>query len=258
MRRSPLLTEHLAQRLAPAVASARQAPRSAARHCTSGAEPSRVRRSLARTGECWDMPTRYGQSPWMAAHRAQPPSPRLRGDHEADVVIIGGGLTGTATALACATAGLKPIVVEAGGVGQGWSGHSRAPAAGPGPALQGRGARARAPRGDACVLGMAPERAGRRGAVAAARRALRPGASRQLACGAVRRGKGTAPRIRRAGRGGGLGGLAHAAPGDRRHAARRAGGDACTRRLRVRPVSACLGLARRRPPAARASSSARP
>ena len=40
------------------------------------------------------------------------------------MVIIGGGLTGTATALACATAGLKPIVVEAGSVGQGWSGHS--------------------------------------------------------------------------------------------------------------------------------------
>ena len=70
------------------------------------------------------MPTRYGQSPWMAAHRAQPPSPRLRGEHEADVVIIGGGLTGTATALACATAGLKAILVEAATLGQGWSGHS--------------------------------------------------------------------------------------------------------------------------------------
>jgi len=70
------------------------------------------------------MPTRYGQSPWMAAHRAPPPSPRLRGNHETEVVIIGGGLTGTATALACATAGLKSIVVEAGSVGQGWSGHS--------------------------------------------------------------------------------------------------------------------------------------
>jgi glycine/D-amino acid oxidase-like deaminating enzyme len=70
------------------------------------------------------MPTRYGQSPWMAAHRAPPPSPRLRGAHEAEVVIIGGGLTGTATALACATAGLKPIVVEAATLGHGWSGHS--------------------------------------------------------------------------------------------------------------------------------------
>ena len=60
----------------------------------------------------------------MAAHRAPPPSPRLRGEHEAEVVIIGAGLTGTATALACATAGLKSIVVEAGNVGHGWSGHS--------------------------------------------------------------------------------------------------------------------------------------
>ncbi len=70
------------------------------------------------------MPTRYDQSPWMATHRALSPSPRLRGEHDADVVIVGSGLTGTATALACATAGLKPIVLEAGGVGQGWSGHS--------------------------------------------------------------------------------------------------------------------------------------
>jgi glycine/D-amino acid oxidase-like deaminating enzyme len=70
------------------------------------------------------MSTRYGQSPWMAAHRPPSFSPRLRGEHDADVVIVGGGLTGAATALACATAGLKPVVLEAGGVGQGWTGHS--------------------------------------------------------------------------------------------------------------------------------------
>lgn len=71
------------------------------------------------------MPTRYGQSPWIAAtRRTLPASPRLRGQHEADVVIVGGGLTGTATALACATAGMKPVVIEAGTFGQGWTGHS--------------------------------------------------------------------------------------------------------------------------------------
>jgi glycine/D-amino acid oxidase-like deaminating enzyme len=70
------------------------------------------------------MPTRYGQSPWIAAARRPPVSPRLRGQHEADVVIVGAGLTGTATALACATAGMKPVVLEAALLGQGWTGHA--------------------------------------------------------------------------------------------------------------------------------------
>jgi glycine/D-amino acid oxidase-like deaminating enzyme len=71
------------------------------------------------------MPTRYGQSPWIAAaRRTLPASPRLRGQLSGDVVIVGAGLTGTATALACATAGMKPVVLEAGAIGTGWSGHS--------------------------------------------------------------------------------------------------------------------------------------
>ena len=71
------------------------------------------------------MQTRYGQSPWIAAATRKSAAPvRLRGDHETDVVIVGAGLTGLTTALACATAGMKPIVVEAGALGQGWSGHS--------------------------------------------------------------------------------------------------------------------------------------
>jgi glycine/D-amino acid oxidase-like deaminating enzyme len=48
----------------------------------------------------------------------------LRGAHTADVVIVGGGLTGCATAYACAQAGLKAIVVESGRIGQGSSGRS--------------------------------------------------------------------------------------------------------------------------------------
>ena len=39
-------------------------------------------------------------------------------------MIVGGGLTGTATALACATAGMKPVLLEADTIGHGWTGHS--------------------------------------------------------------------------------------------------------------------------------------
>jgi glycine/D-amino acid oxidase-like deaminating enzyme len=65
------------------------------------------------------MQTRYGQSPWIAAYPSgkRPSHPRLRGELEADVVILGAGLTGCATAVACALAGLKPVVLEAERVG---------------------------------------------------------------------------------------------------------------------------------------------
>jgi glycine/D-amino acid oxidase-like deaminating enzyme len=65
------------------------------------------------------MQTRYGQSPWIAALPAskRPSFPRLRGEHAADVVIVGAGLTGCATAVSCALAGLKPLVIEAERVG---------------------------------------------------------------------------------------------------------------------------------------------
>lgn len=65
--------------------------------------------------------TRYGVSPWFSdfPRSRRPDFPRLRGDFTADVVIIGGGLTGCAAALACATAGLKPILVEQDRIGAG-------------------------------------------------------------------------------------------------------------------------------------------
>ena len=65
------------------------------------------------------MQTRYGQSPWIAGFPSgkRPSYPRLRGEHDAEVVIIGGGLTGCATAVACALAGLKPLVIEADRIG---------------------------------------------------------------------------------------------------------------------------------------------
>src|SRR5688500_7343991 len=72
------------------------------------------------------MRTRYGQSPWVDSLPAgrRPDYPRLRGEHTADVVIIGGGLTGCATAYSCASPGAKLMVVEAGRIGQGSAGHS--------------------------------------------------------------------------------------------------------------------------------------
>jgi glycine/D-amino acid oxidase-like deaminating enzyme len=72
------------------------------------------------------MKTRYGLSPWIDQFPSsrRPSFPSLRGAHDVDVVIVGGGLTGCATALACATAGLKTILLEAGRIGQGAAGHS--------------------------------------------------------------------------------------------------------------------------------------
>jgi len=70
------------------------------------------------------MRTRYGVSPWIEAVPAKRRGdhPRLRGEHAARVVIVGGGLTGCAVAQACAAAGLAPMLLEAGRIGQGTSG----------------------------------------------------------------------------------------------------------------------------------------
>ncbi len=72
------------------------------------------------------MRTRYGVSPWIDVFPKSrvPDFPRLRGAHTADVVIVGGGLTGCATAYACAVAGLKTIVIEADRIGRGSAGRS--------------------------------------------------------------------------------------------------------------------------------------
>src|SRR5688572_9642349 len=72
------------------------------------------------------MRTRYGVSPWIdrVPSSRRPAYPRLRGEHTARVLIIGGGLTGCATAYACAVAGLRPILVEAARIGQGSGGRS--------------------------------------------------------------------------------------------------------------------------------------
>ncbi len=69
---------------------------------------------------------RYGVPPWTAAVpvKKRKEFPAFRGDITAPVVIIGGGMAGCMTAQACAAAGLKVMLLEAGRIGQG--GTSRA------------------------------------------------------------------------------------------------------------------------------------
>jgi glycine/D-amino acid oxidase-like deaminating enzyme len=70
--------------------------------------------------------TRYGVSPWidLLPSSRRPEYPRLRGAQTADVVIVGGGMTGCAIAHACAIAGLKAVVLEADRIGHGITGRS--------------------------------------------------------------------------------------------------------------------------------------
>jgi glycine/D-amino acid oxidase-like deaminating enzyme len=65
--------------------------------------------------------TQYGRSPWTDRFpRSRVPSyPRLKGSHEIEAVIIGGGLTGCATAYAFAAAGVEVALVEAAQIGRG-------------------------------------------------------------------------------------------------------------------------------------------
>jgi glycine/D-amino acid oxidase-like deaminating enzyme len=72
------------------------------------------------------MRTRYGVSPWIDSlpTKRRPDLSRLRGEHTTGVVIVGGGLTGCATAYACAAAGLRPMLVEADRIGLGSAGRS--------------------------------------------------------------------------------------------------------------------------------------
>jgi glycine/D-amino acid oxidase-like deaminating enzyme len=52
----------------------------------------------------------------------RPSYPRLRGPHQTRIVIIGGGLTGTACALTFAAAGIDAVVLEAKVIGGGYAG----------------------------------------------------------------------------------------------------------------------------------------
>src|SRR5262245_14080281 len=65
--------------------------------------------------------TKYGRSPWIDQFpKSRVPShPRHRGAMETDVVVVGGGLTGCASAYAFAAAGIKVVLLEADQVARG-------------------------------------------------------------------------------------------------------------------------------------------
>src|SRR5688500_8994135 len=63
---------------------------------------------------------RAGRAPWLAGVPERRRShPALRGRREADVVVVGGGITGASVAATFAAAGVGVAVVEAGLVGRG-------------------------------------------------------------------------------------------------------------------------------------------
>lgn len=68
--------------------------------------------------------TKYGRSPWVDQFpKSRVRSyPRHRDAFQRDVVIVGGGLTGCATAYAFAAAGVKVTLLEAGQIGRGSTG----------------------------------------------------------------------------------------------------------------------------------------
>jgi glycine/D-amino acid oxidase-like deaminating enzyme len=70
--------------------------------------------------------TKYGRSPWIDQFpKSRAPShPKFRGAATSDVVIIGGGLTGCATAYAFSAAGAKVTLLDADRIGGGESGSS--------------------------------------------------------------------------------------------------------------------------------------
>src|SRR5262245_23946084 len=65
--------------------------------------------------------TKYGRSPWLDQFpKTRVPSyPKFKGPIQTGVVIVGGGLTGCATAYAMSAAGAKVVLLEADRVGQG-------------------------------------------------------------------------------------------------------------------------------------------
>jgi len=70
--------------------------------------------------------TRYGISPWLDAVpvKNRPEFPAFRGVITHPVVVVGGGMAGAMAAQACAAAGMKVILLDAGRVGQGGSGRA--------------------------------------------------------------------------------------------------------------------------------------
>jgi glycine/D-amino acid oxidase-like deaminating enzyme len=84
------------------------------------------RRSAKSEGGWSAMKTRYGLSPWIEGFpdTRRPAFDAYRGEKTVDVVIVGGGLVGCATAHDMAAAGRRPLLLEAGRVAQGSVGRS--------------------------------------------------------------------------------------------------------------------------------------
>ena len=70
--------------------------------------------------------TRYGISPWLDAVpvKKRREFPAFRGVITHPVVIVGGGMSGAMTAYACASAGMKVMLLEADRIGLGGSGRA--------------------------------------------------------------------------------------------------------------------------------------
>lgn len=82
--------------------------------------------------------TKYGRSPWLdTVSKARVSAyPRQRGAQQTSVVIVGGGLTGCATAYAFAASGVNVVLLEAGQLGRGSTGAATGWVGGdPGPAF---------------------------------------------------------------------------------------------------------------------------
>jgi glycine/D-amino acid oxidase-like deaminating enzyme len=62
---------------------------------------------------------RIGDSFWLDQAGVPPDYPPLRGRHDADVAVVGGGITGTACAYLLARAGARVVLVDAGRIGRG-------------------------------------------------------------------------------------------------------------------------------------------
>jgi glycine/D-amino acid oxidase-like deaminating enzyme len=72
----------------------------------------------------WDAHAPLADSLWGATAVAAQPAPVLRGAHEADVVVVGGGYSGLSAAIALAERGRSVCVLEAGEAGFGASGRN--------------------------------------------------------------------------------------------------------------------------------------
>jgi glycine/D-amino acid oxidase-like deaminating enzyme len=70
------------------------------------------------------MKTRYGRSPWVDQVRRSgvPSYPSHRGHLDTSVLVVGGGLTGCATAYAFAASGIRVALLEADRIGRGATG----------------------------------------------------------------------------------------------------------------------------------------